>query len=29
MTGPGPAAVDPARVHALVVGVETYEAGPG
>ncbi|MFH8238000.1 caspase family protein [Streptomyces sp. NPDC018321] len=30
MTGPTPApAVDPARVHALVVGVETYDAGPG
>ncbi|MFJ6075300.1 caspase family protein [Streptomyces sp. NPDC093065] len=29
MTGPGPsAAVDPARVHALVVGVESYDAGP-
>ncbi|NEB14437.1 caspase family protein [Streptomyces coelicoflavus] len=25
----GPSAVDPARVHALVVGVETYDAGPG
>ncbi|MFC8868910.1 caspase family protein [Streptomyces sp. NPDC057148] len=30
MTGPTPApAMDPARVHALVVGVETYDAGPG
>lgn len=30
MTGPIPApAVDPARVHALVVGVETYDAGTG
>ncbi|MFD4348855.1 caspase family protein [Streptomyces coelicoflavus] len=28
MTGPC-AAVDPARVRALVVGVETYDAGPG
>ncbi|MFC9467534.1 effector-associated domain 2-containing protein [Streptomyces coelicoflavus] len=28
MTGPS-AAVDPARVRALVVGVETYDAGPG
>ncbi|MDT0611445.1 effector-associated domain 2-containing protein [Streptomyces lancefieldiae] len=30
MTGPLPApAVDPARVHALVVGVEAYDADPG
>lgn len=30
MTGPVPSAsVDPARVHALVVGVETYDAGSG
>ncbi|MGW0994094.1 effector-associated domain 2-containing protein [Streptomyces sp. NPDC002520] len=28
MTAPTPARVDPNRVHALIVGVETYDAGP-